>query len=274
MRELALFAGVGGGILGGTLLGWRTVCAVELDAYCARRLMQRQNEGHLPQFPIWDDVRSFDGRQWRGHVDVVSGGFPCQDISSAGKRQGLEGEKSGLWYQMARVIGEVRPQCVLVENSPHLRTRGLARVLQDLDRMGYDTSRGVIGAQAVGAPHLRQRMWIAAYADHEAQHAEPIHAAVAGASQAEGVVQPDAPDAHSEALREQPGRQRRANRQETTILGGHRWWDSDLIAGVDDGPTNRMDRVRATGQAQIPAVAALAWVTLAKPEWGEVKSAG
>ena len=83
MNELALFAGAGGGILGGHLLGWRTVCAVERDAYCARRLMQRQNEGHIPPFPIWDDVRTFDGREWRGIVDVVSGGFPCQAHSSA-----------------------------------------------------------------------------------------------------------------------------------------------------------------------------------------------
>ena len=86
MRELALFAGAGGGILGGVLLGWRTVCAVEINAFCARRLMQRQNEGHLPPFPVWDDVSTFDGRPWRGVVDVVSGGFPCQDISSAGQR--------------------------------------------------------------------------------------------------------------------------------------------------------------------------------------------
>jgi DNA (cytosine-5)-methyltransferase 1 len=83
LRELALFAGAGGGILGGLLLGWRTVAAVELNEYCARVLMERQNEGHLPPFPIWDDVRTFDGGPWRGLVDVVSGGFPCQDISCA-----------------------------------------------------------------------------------------------------------------------------------------------------------------------------------------------
>src|SRR6266705_115979 len=84
LRELALFAGAGGGILGGSLLGWRTVCAVERDAYCAALLAQRQADGCLPIFPIWSDVTSFDGRPWRGFVDVVSGGFPCQDISVAG----------------------------------------------------------------------------------------------------------------------------------------------------------------------------------------------
>jgi len=77
VNELALFAGAGGGILGGHLLGWRTVCAVERDAYAAQILAQRQTDGLLPPFPIWSDVCSFDGRPWRGLVDVVSGGFPC-----------------------------------------------------------------------------------------------------------------------------------------------------------------------------------------------------
>ena len=84
MNELALFAGAGGGILGGKLLGWRTVCAVEWEPYPASVLCARQNDGLLPPFPIWDDVQTFDGKPWRGIVDVVSGGFPCQDISAAG----------------------------------------------------------------------------------------------------------------------------------------------------------------------------------------------
>jgi hypothetical protein len=110
MNELALFAGAGGGILAGKLLGWRTVCAVEINSFCADRLMQRQNEGILPAFPIWDDVRTFDGIPWGGIVDVVSGGFPCTDISPAGKKSGIGGDSSGLWRQMARIIGEVRPR--------------------------------------------------------------------------------------------------------------------------------------------------------------------
>ena len=85
MNELALFAGAGGGILGGKLLGWRTVCAVEWEQYPACVLAARQNDGLLPPFPIWDDVQTFDGKPWRGIVDVVSGGFPCQDISAAGR---------------------------------------------------------------------------------------------------------------------------------------------------------------------------------------------
>ena len=110
MNELALFAGAGGGILGGHLLGWRTVCAVELEPYAASVLVARQNDGILPPFPIWDDVCTFDGRPWRGVVDVVSGGFPCQDISIAGKGAGLDGERSGLWKEMAgKLTEEDRP---------------------------------------------------------------------------------------------------------------------------------------------------------------------
>ncbi|MBV8666767.1 MAG: DNA cytosine methyltransferase [Burkholderiaceae bacterium] len=108
MNELALFAGAGGGILGGKLLGWRTVCAVERDAYAAQVLAQRQNDGILQPFPIWSDIETFDGRPWNGFVDVVSGGFPCQDISVAGKGAGLSnGTRSRLWAEQARIIREV-----------------------------------------------------------------------------------------------------------------------------------------------------------------------
>ena len=160
MNELALFAGAGGGILGGHLLGWRTVCAVEWEAYPASVLVARQNDKILPTFPIWDDVQTFDGKPWRGIVDVVSGGFPCQDISVAGKGDGIDGERSGMWREMARIIGEVRPKYAFVENSPMLTTRGLGTVLRDLATMGYDAEWCVLGANDVGANHKRDRIWI------------------------------------------------------------------------------------------------------------------
>jgi DNA (cytosine-5)-methyltransferase 1 len=160
LNELALFAGAGGGILGGHLLGWRTVCAVEWEQYPASVLCARQNDGLLPPFPIWDDVQTFDGKPWRGIVDVVSGGFPCQDISAAGKGVGIEGERSGMWREMARIIHEVRPRYVFVENSPMLTSRGLGRVLGDLASMGFDARWGVLGAADVGANHQRDRIWI------------------------------------------------------------------------------------------------------------------
>lgn len=162
MNELALFAGAGGGILGGKLLGWRTVCAIEWESYPASVLCARQNDGLLLPFPIWDDVQTFDGKPWAGIVDVVSGGFPCQDISAAGKGAGIDGERSGMWGEMARIIHEVRPRFVFVENSPMLTSRGLGRVLGDLATMGFDARWGVLGAADVGANHQRDRIWIVA----------------------------------------------------------------------------------------------------------------
>jgi DNA (cytosine-5)-methyltransferase 1 len=165
LRELALFAGAGGGILGAKLLGWKTVCAVELDRYRSERLAQRQNEGFLPPFPIWNgDIKDFDGRPWKGIVDVVSGGFPCQDISAANpKAEGITGARSGLWQEMRRIVREVEPRFVFVENSPMLVSRGLGVVLSALAEMGYDAVWGVMGADDIGAFHRRERLFILGY---------------------------------------------------------------------------------------------------------------
>jgi DNA (cytosine-5)-methyltransferase 1 len=170
LRELALFAGAGGGLLASRQLGWRTVCAVEWDDYARNVLVARQNDGSLEAFPIWSDVQTFDGRPWRGIVDVISGGFPCQDISAAGKGAGIDGERSGMWKHFARIIGEVRPRYCFIENSPMLVTRGLERVLCDLTSMGYDAQWGCISAAEVGANHGRNRIWIVAHAIEQQSH--------------------------------------------------------------------------------------------------------
>lgn len=247
MRELALFAGAGGGLLGSTLLGWRPVCAVELDSYCRSRLLDRQRDGCLPRFPIWDDVRTFDGRPWRGHVDVVSGGFPCQDISAAGQGRGITGARSGLVYEMLRIVDEVRPAFVLAENSPHLRTKGLAAIVARFIRMGYVGRVGVLGARDLGANHTRKRMWIVA-----------IDKGVAIGGDATG----NATDSDGEALRQQSGRWSGAIGEGSTVAGITDWWSVPRYAGVDDGVANRLDRVKATGNGQVPGVAALAWSLL------------
>lgn len=163
MNELALFAGGGGSILAAHLLGWRTVCAVEIDAGARGILLDRQRDGVLERFPIWDDVRTFDGKPWRGRVDVVTGGFPCQDISQCGAGAGLSGSRSGLWVEQKRIICEVRPKLVVVENSPMLATRGLGTVLGDLAGMGLDAKWGVFRASSVGAAHHRARLYLVAH---------------------------------------------------------------------------------------------------------------
>jgi DNA (cytosine-5)-methyltransferase 1 len=160
---LALFAGAGGGILGSKLLGWRTICAVELEKFPRSVLLARQRDGCLDRFPIWDDVCTFDGTIWRGHIHIISGGFPCQDVSVAGSGKGLAGGKSGLWFQFARIVGEVCPLFVFVENSPALVSRGLSTVLYDLDEMGYDAVWGVFDNARLGGPQYRNRLFLLAH---------------------------------------------------------------------------------------------------------------
>lgn len=164
LRTLHLFAGAGGGILGDVILGHQCVCAVEIEPYPQQVLSARQADGSLPWFPIFEDVTTFDGTRWKGLVDIVCGGFPCQDISAAGKGAGLAGSRSGLWSHMARIICDVEPRQVLVENSPLLVGRGLDVVLGDLATMGFDARWCVMGAADVGARHQRDRIWILANA--------------------------------------------------------------------------------------------------------------
>ena len=263
MNELALFAGAGGGILGGKLLGWRTVCAVEREPYAASVLAQRQNDGLLPAFPIWDDVRTFDGRPWRGVVDVVSGGFPCQYISAAGKGAGIDGERSGLWGQMARIVGEVRPQFVFVENSPLLVGRGLVRVLADLAKMGFDARWGVVGACDVGAPHRRERCWIVANTQSkrcgekmELRHHQPEEWSSSGCKKMADTNRQRQQELHAASISSE------ARQHPMGVVKGWRenWWAVEPDVGrVADGVAARVDRLKAIGNGQVPQCAAYAW---------------
>ena len=305
LNELALFAGAGGGILGGHLLGWRTVCAVEYDCYAASVLLQRQNDGILQPFPIWDDVRTFDGKPWRGVVDVVSGGFPCQDISAAGKGAGINGIQSGLWSEMARIIGEILPEYVFVENSPLLTSRGLGSVLGDLAAMGYDAEWGVLGAFHAGAPHKRDRIWIVGNSRCDRwdkgrdDNREHVGSVIAPDGEHPGTM------AHAESIcsrsgLRQDGQEQNRNQfgngschvpdtnakhvydtgfragtisqQQTATVPGvlsekrtSTWWTTEPDMGrVAHGVASRVDRLKAIGNGQVPAVAELAWRMLAK----------
>ena len=235
MNELALFAGAGGGILGGAILGWPTICAVEVDAYAREVLLARQRDGLLPRFPVWDDVRTFDGGPWAGHVDVVSGGFPCTDISVAGAGAGIDGPESGLWRDMARVVREVRPRFVWVENSPALTTRGLGTVLGDLAAMGFDARWGVFGADNANAPHERKRLWV--LADSYRVDRQEVRRPASGEGGHPG---------------EPLGRDRRTG----DLLD---WPREPDVGRVVDGVPRRVERLRTLGNAQVPRVAAAAW---------------
>jgi DNA (cytosine-5)-methyltransferase 1 len=298
MNELALFAGHGGGILGGLLLGWRTVCAVEIDEAARRRLIARQDDGSLPPFPLWDDVSTFDGKPWAGLVDVISGGFPCQDISIAGKGAGITGERSGLWREFARIICEVRPRYVLVENSPALVARGLGTVLGDLAEMGFDARWGVLGAVHAGAPHKRERIWIVAESlpaglqrsarsgmrgeGREAIQSASSRQVVANPNssrqQINGPIREGQKDsvpgcfgemANANGLRQSQPQGVQSDQRGWTgdggEQGGMQWWSAEPDVGrVAHGVANRVDRLRGLGNGQVPAVVALAWETLTR----------
>jgi DNA (cytosine-5)-methyltransferase 1 len=302
MNELALFAGAGGGILGGGLLGWRTVCAVEWEQYPASVLCARQNDGLLPPFPIWDDVQTFDGKPWRGIVDVVSGGFPCQDISAAGKGVGIDGERSGMWREMARIIHEVRPRFALVENSPMLTSRGLGTVLGDLASMGFDARWGVLGAADVGANHQRDRIWIVAKWRGQLPHAQ-LHRIRRWEQQQEGFEEAFRKMANANSTRcqghgdstergqtehpkfslssqkladtENQGDVRRDGfvgvaeeeheHRGSQSYGSREWWKTEPNVGrVVDGVAARVDRLKAIGNGQVPLCAATAFSILSK----------
>lgn len=163
LQALHLFAGVGGGCLGLELVTRvRPVAYVERDPYAAATLVARMEDQTLRPAPIWDDVSTFDGRPFAGRVALIDGGFPCQDISIAGTGKGLDGERSGLWSEYARIVREVAPGYVFVENSPALTSRGLDRVLGDLAELGFDAEWDVFSAGGVGAPHGRRRLYLLA----------------------------------------------------------------------------------------------------------------
>jgi DNA (cytosine-5)-methyltransferase 1 len=172
-RVLSLFAGIGGFDLGLERTGgFKTVAFCEIDPFCRRVLAK-----HWPEVPCYEDVKELTGERLRTDgvaVDCIVGGFPCQDISFAGKGAGMAGERSGLWSEYARLIGELRPRYVIVENVAALLGRGLADVLGDMAALGYDAEWHCIPASAVGAPHRRDRLWILAYPERIQQRQDAL----------------------------------------------------------------------------------------------------
>ena len=166
MNFLSLFTGIGGIDLGLTWAGMNTTGQVEINEACRCWLKH-----HWPNVKRWSDIRDFSFQKWTDHygdntkIDLIAGGFPCQDISVAGKGKGIEGARSGLWKEMFRIICEFKPRWILVENVPALRTRGADRVLADLESEGYACETQVVGACHAGACHTRKRVYIVAHSD-------------------------------------------------------------------------------------------------------------
>ncbi len=176
MNGLALCAGVGGLERGieSIIPQARTVCYVEGETYPASVLASKMEAGSLPKAPIWSNVRTFDGKAWRGKVSFLSGGFPCQPYSQAGKQLAHKDPRD-LWPEFARIIGEVRPQFIFLENVPNVVKWALPTVLKDLSQMGYDAAWCVVAASEVGAPHKRARWFLFAYSNDSSKHVMQFH---------------------------------------------------------------------------------------------------
>lgn len=303
MNVGSLFSGIGGFDLGLERAGMRVVWQCESDDFCRRVLAK-----HWPDVPCFDDVRNLSRTSGTPPVDVLCGGFPCQDISVAGKGAGITGARSGLWSEYARLIGELRPRYVVVENVSALLARGMGRVLGDLAALGYDAEWDCIPASAVGAPHQRDRIWLVAYPGGEWSLADAgrERGSVGGeagdvaapARRGQGARQERQRDGHAfddrrpdvayahDAGREQrrrpvavPAQQPAAKRRSEVVADpeGERrgaprsarsqagadlglvnagWWLVEPDVGrVADGVPQRVDRLRAIGNALVPQIA-------------------
>lgn len=226
LKVLDIFSGIGGFSLGLERAGgFETKAFCEIDPFCRRVLAN-----HWPEVPCYDDIRTLTAERLGADgiaVDIIAGGFPCQDISVGGSGAGLAGERSGLWREYARIIGELRPRFAVVENVGALAFRGLARVLGDLSSLGFDARWEAIPASYIGAPQRRDRIWIVAYA------ARP------------GLEGWRVPPAARQTQRNIAGR---------TLRAGASWPDAPGIPRVGYGLPDWAHRIRALGNAVVPQI--------------------
>ncbi len=226
-----LFAGIGGFSYGLEQTGqFETAAFVEIDK-AAQKVLRK----HWPSVPIFSDVCGFSTKELDGPVEVITGGFPCQDISVSGRGAGLKGERSGLWFEMHRIIKEAKPEYAIIENVAALRYRGLDQVLSSLAEIGYDCEWHCIPASAVGAPHQRDRVWIVAYP--QSQRVQGLWSG--GIEVPHPYVEPPL------LVRESEG-----------PLHAH-WEVEPRVGRVVDGFPGRVDRIKQLGNAIVPQIATL-----------------
>lgn len=244
MRTMHLFAGAGGGLLADLILGHTPVVAVEWEPYPCQILRERRDDGWFPNLRVWEgDVRLFDPSEYTGVVDCIHAGFPCQDISHAGKQAGVgEGTRSGLYREVLRIAGTVRPRFIFLENVAAIKSNGLEQVVKDLALMGYDTRWLCIRASDVGAPHHRDR-WFA-LSNTECQRLQGQGQSISAEYSAT------------------------ASNRETikSINGGTSdFWSTEPSLGrVVNGMAHRTHRLKALGNGQVPLQVAVAFTILAE----------
>lgn len=235
----SLFSGIGGIDLGLERAGFQLAWQVEIDAYCQKVLAK-----HWPDVTRYGDIREC-GKHNLTPVDLICGGFPCQDISNAGKKRGIEGSRSGLWSEFYRIICELRPQYILVENVAALLERGISRVLGDLATSGYDAEWQCLRASDFGAPHQRERIFIIAYSNSircSTSRLLNLHNAI-----------PTYKAWHaSQNIKHWQGWKHWVSKSVQNGL-----WDESTtsLLGMDDGLPFRMERVERLGNAVVPQVA-------------------
>lgn len=268
MRHASLFSGIGGFDLAAEWMGWENVFQVEIDKFCTKVL-----EKNFPNVTRYGDIKEFDGTKYRGTVDIISGGFPCQPFSVAGKRKGKQDDRY-LWPEMLRVISEVRPAFIVGENVTGIISLALEQVLSSLEAEGYHTETFIIPACAVNTPHRRDRIWIIAYTNYYGLH-DPQDGQ--GNSQGDDdykarpktIIKPTGcsyqtassiTNANSEGL---PQRQNETGKPGPEVGGYQRqisaiyngWITEPPICGTDDVIPNRVDRIKSLGNAIVPQVA-------------------
>ena len=292
---MSLFAGAGGSLLGDLILGHEPIIAVEWDKYCCQILRERASDGWFPDLQVWEgDVRLFNPSEYAGRVDCIDAGFPCQDISNAGKQAGLgEGTRSGLYREVLRIAGIVRPRYLFLENVSAILSNGFGTVLADLAEMGYDARWCCIRASDVGAPHGRDRWWcLATMGDSECSGFSGKSWWRTGKKFEDRYLQLEtdelADSNHDGQLyresQEQPAEGRlnalsntsssgedvadtksiyaqgRGDRQGERESWGGGWWSIEPDVGrISNGVASRMDRLKALGNGQVPLQKALAW---------------
>lgn len=246
-RLLDLFSGIGGFSLGLERAGFETAAFCEIDPFC-RRVLAR----HWPKVHQYDDVQALTAERLAADglaVDVICGGFPCQDLSNGGRRAGLSGKRSGLWREFARLIEEVRPQAVIIENVTALRRRGLDQVLRFFAEIRYDAEWHCVPGAAIGSPDIRDRLWVIAYPQYPDAHGQrPYPAEVHLEGGAELFHQQDR--VAGPVLSALPGR------HEGLGPGtGGRWPAEPGIRRVADRTAERVHRTRVIGYAVKPDMA-------------------
>jgi DNA (cytosine-5)-methyltransferase 1 len=264
MNVLDLFSGIGGFSLGLERAGMKTVAFCEVDKKCQAVLKK-----HWPGVPIFDDVSNLKGEDIEGTVDVICGGFPCQDISLAGKGAGLEGKRSGLWSEFKRLIEEIKPKYAIIENVSALRSRGLDQVLREISEIGYDAEWHCITAASIGAPHRRDRIWIVAYPrnstgrdsitgslgrDGERELEERVRTSETTETTGSSETSETLSNSNSEGLQGQWEITGRISK-ELQDISYSRWWQVEPDVGrVAHGIPNRVDRLKQLGNAVVPQI--------------------